>query len=83
MHLILIVSARLVVTRPSSTDAMDSTSLPPVYVEANNAARIVGVVGVFHFIAFALVSLRVYVRMFMVRDFGVDDALIVTSCVRT
>lgn len=55
--------------------------LPPEYVNASNAGRIVGVVGVFHFIAFTFVSLRLYVRLFMVRAFGVDDALIIAAAV--
>jgi hypothetical protein len=57
------------------------TSYPPEYVNASNAARIVGVVGAFHFIALTFVSLRVYVRLVMVRAFGVDDGLIVLACV--
>jgi hypothetical protein len=61
---------------------MDPSAFPPEYVNASNAGRIVGVVGVFHFIALTFVSLRLYVRVFMVRAFGVDDALIVASCVR-
>ncbi|KEZ39579.1 hypothetical protein SAPIO_CDS9485 [Scedosporium apiospermum] len=52
---------------------------PPEYVNASNAGRIVGVVGVFHIIAFAFVSLRVYVRLFMVKAFGIDDTLIIIS----
>lgn len=55
--------------------------LPPEYVHASNASRIVGVVGVFHFIAFIFVSLRLYVRLFMVRAFGVDDVLIIVVAV--
>jgi len=54
---------------------------PPEYVNASNAGRIVGVVGVFHIIAFAFVSLRVYVRLFMVKAFGIDDTLIIISAV--
>jgi hypothetical protein len=60
----------------------DISTFPPEYVNASNAGRIVGVVGAFHFLALTFVSLRVYVRVFMVRAFGVDDALIVFSCVR-
>ncbi|KAK4040002.1 hypothetical protein C8A01DRAFT_16056 [Parachaetomium inaequale] len=59
---------------------MDPSAFPPEYVNASNAGRIVGVVGVFHFIALTFVSLRLYVRVFMIRAFGVDDALIVASC---
>lgn len=54
---------------------------PPEYVHASNASRIVGVVGVFHFIALIFVSLRLYVRLFMVRAFGVDDVLIIVAAV--
>ncbi|KAK4154633.1 hypothetical protein C8A00DRAFT_32589 [Chaetomidium leptoderma] len=55
-------------------------SFTPEYVNASNAGRIVGVVGFFHFLAFTFVSLRIYVRLFMVRAFGVDDALIIIAC---
>jgi hypothetical protein len=65
-----------------SATVPDISSFPPEYVNASNAGRIVGVVGAFHFLALTFVSLRVYVRVFMVRAFGVDDALIVLSCVR-
>ncbi|KAK4242820.1 hypothetical protein C8A03DRAFT_29057 [Achaetomium macrosporum] len=58
----------------------DPSTFPPEYVNASNAARIVGVVGVFHFIAFTFVSLRLYVRAVIVRAFGVDDALILAAC---
>lgn len=54
---------------------------PPEYVSASNAGRIVGVVGTFHFIALTFVALRLYVRLFMVRAFGVDDALIIGAVV--
>ena len=56
-------------------------TFPPEYVKASNAGRIVGVVGVFYFIALTFVSLRVYVRVVLVRAFGVDDALIIASAV--
>lgn len=61
---------------------MSAAKFPPEYVNASNAGRIVGVVGAFHFIALTFVALRVYVRVFMVRAFGADDALIILSCVR-
>ncbi|KAK4247045.1 hypothetical protein C7999DRAFT_14847 [Corynascus novoguineensis] len=63
-----------------ATAPPDPSSFPREYVNASNAARIVGVVGVFHFIAFTFVSLRLYVRVFMVRAFGIDDALILMAC---
>ncbi|KAK3905696.1 hypothetical protein C8A05DRAFT_12497 [Staphylotrichum tortipilum] len=63
-----------------ATTAPAPTDFPPEYVNASNAGRIVGVVGAFHFVALAMVSLRVYVRLFMVRAFGVDDGLIVLAC---
>ncbi|KAM0287663.1 hypothetical protein ACHAQH_000192 [Verticillium albo-atrum] len=53
--------------------------LSPEYVNASNAGRIAGVVGAFHFLALTFVSLRVYVRVFMVRAFGIDDALIIAA----
>ncbi|UQC86562.1 uncharacterized protein CLUP02_12064 [Colletotrichum lupini] len=55
--------------------------LPPEYVNANNAGRIVGVVGAFHFIALAFVSLRVYARVVILRAFGAEDALIVAAAI--
>ncbi|KAH6850619.1 hypothetical protein B0I37DRAFT_117591 [Chaetomium sp. MPI-CAGE-AT-0009] len=58
----------------------DPSTFPPEYVNASNAARIVGIVGFFHFVALTFVSLRLYVRLFMVRAFGVDDALILAAC---
>jgi hypothetical protein len=60
---------------------MSTAEYPPAYLNANNAGRIVGVVGVFCFLAITFVSLRIYVRVFMVRAFGVDDALIILACV--
>ncbi|AEO68612.1 e0629435-eb59-45cf-9678-2ab46b64b916 [Thermothielavioides terrestris] len=59
---------------------MSTAEYPPAYLNANNAGRIVGVVGVFCFLAITFVSLRIYVRVFMVRAFGVDDALIILAC---
>ncbi|KAK1489030.1 hypothetical protein CCUS01_14692 [Colletotrichum cuscutae] len=56
--------------------------LPPEYVNASNAGRIVGVVGAFHFIALAFVSLRVYARVVILRVFGAEDALIVAAANR-
>ncbi|KXH35419.1 hypothetical protein CSIM01_10178 [Colletotrichum simmondsii] len=53
--------------------------LSPEYVNASNAGRIVGVVGAFHFIALAFVSLRVYARVVILRAFGTEDALIVAA----
>ncbi|KAL0938267.1 uncharacterized protein CTRU02_207998 [Colletotrichum truncatum] len=50
---------------------------PPEYVEASNAGRIVGIVGTFCFIALTFVSLRIYVRLAILRTFGAEDALII------
>lgn len=58
---------------------MDGQSLE--YADESNAARIVGVVGAFHFLAFSFVSLRIYARVFVLRAFGLDDALIVVAAV--
>jgi hypothetical protein len=55
--------------------------LSPEYINENNSARIVGVVGFFHVLAFIFVSLRVYVRLRLVRAFGIDDGLIVVAVV--
>ncbi|KAH6661951.1 hypothetical protein F5X68DRAFT_145206 [Plectosphaerella plurivora] len=55
--------------------------MPPEYVNASNAGRIVGVVGAFHAIALTSVALRTYVRVFLVRAFGVDDGLIIVAAV--
>ncbi|KZL65600.1 integral membrane protein [Colletotrichum incanum] len=52
---------------------------PPGYANACNAGRIVGVVGVFHFIAVTFVSLRIYTRLVIPRAFGADDALIILA----
>ncbi|KAK4142488.1 uncharacterized protein C8A04DRAFT_13202 [Dichotomopilus funicola] len=57
----------------------DPSTLPPEYVNASKADTIVGVVGAFHFLALALVALRLYARVFMVRAFGVDDGLIIAA----
>ncbi|KAF3798057.1 hypothetical protein GCG54_00003960 [Colletotrichum gloeosporioides] len=60
---------------------MDGQSVE--YANESNAARIVGVVGAFHFLAFSFVSLRIYARVVVLRAFGLDDALIVVAAVRT
>jgi hypothetical protein len=64
---------------------MDGSSpdFSPEYANASNANRIVGVVGAFHFLALGFVALRVYVRLAIVKVFGVDDALIVATVVRS
>ncbi|GKT40315.1 uncharacterized protein ColSpa_00496 [Colletotrichum spaethianum] len=54
---------------------------PPEYVNASNASRIVGVVGVFHFVALTFVSLRIYARLVILRAFGAEDALIVIAVI--
>lgn len=54
---------------------------PPEYINADNSARIVGVVGFFHILAFIFVALRIYVRVKLVRAFGVDDGLIIVTVV--
>ncbi|KAF5509146.1 hypothetical protein CGCF413_v002171 [Colletotrichum fructicola] len=56
---------------------MDGQSLE--YANESNAARIVGVVGAFHFLAITFVSLRIYARVVVLRAFGLDDALIVVA----
>ncbi|EQB58538.1 hypothetical protein CGLO_01208 [Colletotrichum gloeosporioides Cg-14] len=56
---------------------MDGQSVE--YANESNAARIVGVVGAFHFLAFSFVSLRIYARVVVLRAFGLDDALIVVA----
>lgn len=53
----------------------------PDYVNADNSARIVGIVGLFHVLAFTFVALRVYVRVALVRAFGVDDGLAVVAVI--
>lgn len=65
-------------------DTMEPPPLPdfpPEYINESNAGRIIALVGVFHFIALIFVTLRVYVRVFMVRAFGIDDGLIIIACV--
>lgn len=66
---------------PPGPPPIDISSFPPEYVNASNASRIVGLVGAFHVLAFVFVSLRLYVRFFMVRAFGVDDGLIIIAYV--
>lgn len=63
------------------TTMEEAPQFPPEYVGESNAARIVGVVGAFHFLALTFVSLRLYVRLFMVRAFGVDDVLVILAVV--
>ncbi|OBR04797.1 Integral membrane protein [Colletotrichum higginsianum IMI 349063] len=55
--------------------------LPPEHVNASNAGRIVGVVGVFHLFALTFVSLRIYARLFILRAFGAEDALIIVAVI--
>ncbi|KAK1994041.1 hypothetical protein LX36DRAFT_224326 [Colletotrichum falcatum] len=52
---------------------------PPQHADASNAVRIVGVVGVFHFIALAFVFLRIYARVIILRVFRSEDALILVT----
>ncbi|SPO05279.1 uncharacterized protein DNG_07966 [Cephalotrichum gorgonifer] len=60
---------------------METGAFSPEYVNASNAGRIVGVVGAFHFFAVTFVFLRLYVRLFMVRAFGIDDILIIAVAI--
>ncbi len=62
---------------------MDAVELPESYVKESNAGRIVGLVGLFHFIALAFTCMRVYVRKFLVHAFSVDDGLIIVATVGT
>ncbi|KAK1585690.1 uncharacterized protein LY79DRAFT_704627 [Colletotrichum navitas] len=50
--------------------------LPPVNVNTSSAGRIIGVVGLFHFIALAFVCLRIYARTIILRVFKAEDVLI-------
>lgn len=61
---------------------MDETSFDPEYSKESHAARIIGVVTFFHSVALTVVACRIYVRTWLVRSFGVDDAIIVIAVVR-
>lgn len=61
---------------------MDGPLTDPEYAKESNAARIIGVVTFFHSVALTVVASRIYVRTWLVRSFGVDDAIIVIAVVR-
>lgn len=56
---------------------VDVSTLDPDYVNENNAGRIVGLVGTFHFLALGFVCLRIYARAALVKAFSIDDGLII------
>lgn len=58
---------------------MDGPLTDPEYAKESNAARIIGVVTFFHSVALTVVASRIYVRTWLVRSFGVDDAIIVIA----
>lgn len=60
---------------------VDVSTLDPDYVNENNAGRIVGLVGTFHFLALGFVCLRIYARAALVKAFSIDDGLIIVVVV--
>ncbi|KXJ87860.1 hypothetical protein Micbo1qcDRAFT_123999, partial [Microdochium bolleyi] len=54
-------------------------SVDPARAAENNLGWILGLTGLFHATALLFIGLRVYTRLFQVRSFGLDDALIVVS----
>lgn len=53
----------------------------PAYVNANNLPWLLGVTITFHVIAWTFVCLRVYTRVFLVKCFGRDDALMICAII--
>jgi len=56
-------------------------TVDPARAAESNLPWILGLTSLFHSIALLFVGLRVYTRLFHVRSFGMDDALIVVSMV--
>ncbi|KAH9903519.1 hypothetical protein F4778DRAFT_780906 [Xylariomycetidae sp. FL2044] len=51
----------------------------PQRAEESNAGRILGVVTAFHVLALTIVGLRIYVRVSVVRAFGIEDGFIIAA----
>lgn len=68
------MSSVLNTTSPSLTPTYD-----PSRAHETNLPRILGVLTTFHFLALIFVALRVYARIFVVKNFGKDDFCMVLS----
>ncbi|KAL6407533.1 hypothetical protein AUP68_08552 [Ilyonectria robusta] len=57
-------------------------TVDPARAAENNTAQIAGVTTAFHVIALVIVILRSYTRIFIIRNFGSQDAFMILSVVR-
>lgn len=64
------------------SDSLPSDAdIDPAWAAESNLGWILGVNVVFHVIALGFVAARVYTKIFLVKNFGVDDALIIAAAV--
>lgn len=61
---------------------VDVSKLDPAFVAESNAAMILAITGVFHFLALIVVALRLYTRSCMIRAIGKDDWVMLLAVVR-
>ncbi|KAK8112045.1 uncharacterized protein PG998_008502 [Apiospora kogelbergensis] len=52
---------------------VDVSTLDPTFVAESNAAMILAITGVFHFLALIVVAMRLYTRACLIRAMGIDD----------
>ncbi|KAK6849070.1 hypothetical protein PG995_012903 [Apiospora arundinis] len=60
---------------------VDVSKLDPAFVAESNAAMILAITGVFHFLALIVVALRLYTRSCMIRAIGKDDWVMLLAVV--
>ncbi len=58
------------------------TPIDPAFAAESNVPRIIGVLTVFHFLAWVFVGMRIYTRLVLLRSPGWDDLFIVLGSVR-
>ncbi|KFH40946.1 hypothetical protein ACRE_083560 [Hapsidospora chrysogenum ATCC 11550] len=56
-----------------------SKTIDPEYAAENNFPRMMAINGTFHVLAVILVGMRMYVRIFIVKAFGADDAMMIAA----
>lgn len=75
----MLSQSRTVVTM--SAPPTSDVDIDPEWAAESNLGWILGVNGVFHVIAIGFVAARIYTRVFLVKTFGIDDALVIAATV--